>query len=198
MRKIVLYGELGRRFGKYWHLDVTTPAEALRAIAANRRDFVPFLTDWAHKDLGFKVFCGRDLSTAERLTYPFAEKEVIRIVPVVAGAGDGKSLLTIGIGIFLMFVPGGQGVGATFLGMSSATVAAVGASLVISGVASLLAPTPKSVQPEQRPENKPSFIFTGAVNTILQGGCVPVCYGGPIEVGSYVISASMDSRDIAV
>lgn len=198
MRKIVLYGEFGRRFGKYWHLDVKTPAEAVRAIAANRRDVTDYLFDCEQKGVRFKVFCGHELSSIERMNFPVSKKEVIRIVPVVAGAGDGKAILTIGIGAALMIFAPPAGIAVFGTTVSAGTIASIGTGLVLSGVATLLAPSPPSVQTNERPENKASFIFQGPVNTILQGGCVPVCYGGPIEVGSYVISGAMDARDIPI
>lgn len=46
MTAIYLYGHLGRRFGRRfghrWNLDVSSPAEAVRAIMANRPHFQPY------------------------------------------------------------------------------------------------------------------------------------------------------------
>ena len=57
-------------------------------------------------------------------------------------------------------------------------------------------PTPKATEPSERPENKPSYSFNGAVNTTAQGHPVPVGYGRLI-VGSAVISAGIDVDEIA-
>ena len=57
------------------------------------------------------------------------------------------------------------------------------------------APTPKATEPSERPENKPSYSFNGAVNTTAQGHPVPVGYGRLI-VGSAVISAGIDVDEI--
>jgi predicted phage tail protein len=45
------------------------------------------------------------------------------------------------------------------------------------------------------PENKPSFLFDGPVNTIAQGHPVPVGYG-EMYVGSAVISAGIVTEEI--
>ena len=69
-------------------------------------------------------------------------------------------------------------------------VTQAGMSLVLGGVASILAPTPKTPDPKESPENTPSYLFNGAVNTTAQGHPVPIGYGRLI-VGSAVISASI-------
>jgi len=66
----------------------------------------------------------------------------------------------------------------------------MGVSLVIGGVSQLLFSPQTQTQSAEREENKPSFIFNGAVNTTRQGNCVPICYGRMI-VGSQVISAGL-------
>jgi predicted phage tail protein len=49
------------------------------------------------------------------------------------------------------------------------------------------APKPQNID---RPANKPSYAFDGAVNTAAQGNPVPICYGRLI-VGSQVVSAGL-------
>jgi predicted phage tail protein len=44
----------------------------------------------------------------------------------------------------------------------------------LGGVSQLLFKPPKAAKPNERPENKPSFLFDEPVNTIAQGQCVPV------------------------
>jgi predicted phage tail protein len=39
LRKIVLHGRLGKRFGRSFMLDVASPAEALRALVLQLRGF---------------------------------------------------------------------------------------------------------------------------------------------------------------
>lgn len=188
MKKIVLYGELGRKFGKYWYLDVNSPAEAVRAIGVNRPDFVEYLMKAEENSVRFKVFAGKENPGPEQLTNPLSDKEVIRIVPVIAGAG-GMGMIIVGA---ILIVIGFFTYGAT---------TKLGIMLVVAGIATLIVQhynKPKTREESEDPDNRPSFSFGGAVNTVMQGGCVPVCYGGPIEVGSYVVSGSIDSRDIPI
>ena len=65
----------------------------------------------------------------------------------------------------------------------------VGTSLILSGVAQLLTPTPKISQDEGDPRK--SFSFSGIQNTNRAGVPVPVVYGETL-VGSVVISAGID------
>ena len=58
------------------------------------------------------------------------------------------------------------------------------------GIIQMLVPVPKTGDPSERPENKPSTYFDGAVNTMAQGHPVPLGYG-KLMVGSAVISAGL-------
>jgi hypothetical protein len=46
-------------------------------------------------------------------------------------------------------------------------------------------------KPKERPENDPSRLFGGAVNTTAQGHPIQICYG-EVEVGSAIISTMID------
>jgi predicted phage tail protein len=72
-----------------------------------------------------------------------------------------------------------------------------GIAMAIGGVVQMLTPLPKSPNQEDRPDNKPSYIFNGAVNTTAQGYPVPVGYGRMI-VGSAVISAGITTDEVPV
>lgn len=208
MNTVYLYGHLGRKFGHRWHLNVQSPAEAVRAIIANRPDFHAHLIK--HSDSGYRVFVGPDpLPTAEALRYP-SGRQVIKIVPAIAGAAQGKDpVIGIIVGVVMVAVAvvtfqyeilpvyaAGAGAG----GALSATGAAVlsvgfmGAGLAIGGIGQLLAGNPGAPESTERPENKPSFLFNGAVNTVAQGHPVPIGYGR-LRVGSAVISAGILTED---
>jgi predicted phage tail protein len=81
--------------------------------------------------------------------------------------------------------------------LSQATLYSVGTSMILGGVAQMIAPTAKAQDPSERPENQPSYVFNGAVNTTAQGHPVPVGYGRLI-VGSAVISAGIDVDEIPI
>lgn len=63
MTTVYLYGHLGRKFGHRWRLDMQTPAEAIRAIIANKPDFHAHLIK--HSTPGYQVFVGPDVLTKE-------------------------------------------------------------------------------------------------------------------------------------
>lgn len=186
MKTIRLYGHLGRRFGRVHRFDVRSPAEAVRALRANFKGFTQALLGFG--GAGYRVVCGREGDReARHLAHPTAAD--IKIVPVVSGASApgvrilaGAALVAVG----MVLSPYSAGL-SNFVGN-------VGISLMISGAAEILfAPTPRGTP--ERPENMPSYVFDGAVNTAAQGNPVPLCYGRLI-VGSQVISAGLSTEQL--
>ena len=58
----------------------------------------------------------------------------------------------------------------------------------------LFAPPEPTIVDTEQVENKPSYLFDGAVNTTRQGNAVPVGYGR-LRVGSQVISAGLTAQN---
>lgn len=180
MKTILLYGFLGRQFGRVHRYDVQTPAEAVKAMMVTLKGFRQALVDGG----AYRVLVGgRDPLTRERLMDPISSSETLRFVPVISGAGKG-------IGQFLL--------GAVLVVAGAFTggwITYIGFSLMMGGASQMLfsQTKPESVE---RPENKASFGFNGAVNTATQGNPVPVLYGGPMIVGSQVISAGLSAEQI--
>jgi len=192
MKTVMLYGALGAEFGRVHRYDVATPLEALKALSVTLKGFKKSFIDGG----SYRIIIGgkNDLAIDETV-YPISEKESIRIVPVVSGAGSSKGIFNIILGATLMYFSLGlsTAVGASFI--TQATFQQIGMSLILSGVSQLLFPPPKAPVSQERPENRPSFIFNGAVNTTRQGNPVPLCYGRMI-VGSQVISAGLSVEQI--
>lgn len=205
MKNILLLGELGKRFGRKFRLDVASPAEAIRALCANFPEFEAFVSNSQNRNVGYRVIVGKKDVEAERL-HDVANCNDIKIVPVIAGAG-GNGIGTILIGAALIvasfYIPGSIFAinAALATGISVTTMASaafyVGAALVLSGASQMLSPTASAVEPSESPENQPSYAFNGAVNTTAQGHPVPVGYGRLI-VGSAVISAGITVEEIAI
>ncbi len=193
-RRIILSGKLGEMFGREHHFEIATPAEAIRALCANFTEFGRHLADSAQHGVAYRVVVDRaPLPDVDRIHDPFST--TLRIVPVVTGGKSGFLGFIAGAALIAasFFVPGLAAV--TFAGTSLASVAfGLGASLVLGGVASLLSPQPKAQEPQEQPENKPSYTFNGPVNTTLQGQPVPVGYGRLI-VGSAVVSAGITADE---
>lgn len=199
----MLYGFLGKQFGRVHRYDVVSPAEAVQALIITLKGFKKALADGG----SYKVLVGgKESLSLKEVGYPISDKESIRIVPVVAGSSN--PYVRIVIGAALIYFSGGlaAGMGATaatattagtagFMGITAATFTAVGTSLIIGGVSQILF-TPKAAGSTERPENMPSSSFDGAVNTSAQGNPVSILYGGPLIVGSQVISAGLSVDQI--
>lgn len=183
MRTITLHGDIGKKFGESYCLDVKSPAEAVRALCVLIKGFKQYLLDSEKNNLGFKVFDAENLLAAEDLTL-FGSQE-IKIVPIIGGASAGARILA---GVVLIAV--GYLVPAT----ASYTIPA-GIGLVLGGAIELIAGKPKipNVNASEQADNKASYLFSGPVNTTAQGHAVPVGYGRMI-IGSAVISASITNQ----
>lgn len=200
---VMLYGFLGKQFGRAHRYDVRSPAEAVRALTATLPGFRQALVDGG----AYRVLVGgKDALPIERIGDPISQRESIRIVPVVAGSrGVGQII----IGAALIYFSGGLAAafGATaavggaagtagFLGITAATFSSIGISLVLGGVSQMLFAPPK-METRDAVQNQPSYAFDGAVNTAAQGNPVPFLYGGPLIVGSQVVSAGLTAEEIA-
>jgi predicted phage tail protein len=70
-------------------------------------------------------------------------------------------------------------------------LSAVGASLVLTGIAGIISPIPKT--PEMDSDPRENFNFSGVQNTSRSGVVVPVIYGEVIT-GSITISAGLNTE----
>jgi predicted phage tail protein len=196
MLTILLFGELGKRFGRRHRMDVRSPAEAVRALCANFPDFREFMARSHERNVGYRVITAKRDIDAEQLHDP-ASKQIV-FAPVIAGAG-GSPLGKILLGAIIIgtaFLTGGAtlvaGQGIVFSGFLAQAAFGIGVSLALGGVAQLLAPTPPALEPM---ETETSYVFDGPVNTTAQGQPVPIGYGRMI-VGSAVISAGLTVDDV--
>lgn len=195
MRTVILHGELGKRFGRLHNFDIRNVSGAVRALCANFPDFRSYMLAPENNAIGYKVLVGEEeLETLDAIHDPVGRSQ-IKIVPVITGGG---AVTRIFIGAALIaasvYFTGGLGIGA---GLSLAGVSSsIGIALTLGGISQLLAGSPESNGPSERPEDKPSYLFDGAVNTTSQGHPVPIGYGRLI-VGSQVISAGLQIEDIS-
>lgn len=192
MKRILLYGEMGAKFGREWNFHVATPAEAVRALASQIKGFRAFLS--ANAAPGYMILVDKEIRPLDKLSEPCSVHETIRIVPYIGGAG-GDSIFGVVLGGALLALtfwnPAGWFVAAGSLTALGQITFSVGMGLVLGGMAQMLAPTPKGgPRDRERPENMPSFAFDGPVNTIAQGNAMAVCYG-EILAGSQVYSSGL-------
>lgn len=219
LRTIHLYDDLADRFGPVYKFNIATPQEALQALHVN----VPGFLKSIKRDGTYAIVIGKDLE-GRSLTDKFAfqsffkdHENDIHILPVIAGSGGGgKGVVGIILGVVLiglaiwnpvgwvgagaLFGAAGSGAalsGATW-GITAGAVGLFGATLALGGVSSLLSSSAvasaANYSNQERPENRPSYIFNSPVNRVEQGGALPIIYGGPIMVGSIVVAAGMTIR----
>lgn len=181
MKTIRLYGAMGKRFGRVFRLDVATPAEAIHALRRQVPGFRDYLLENAQAP--FRVIVGGRDSDVDRLAMPCGRSEVIKIVPMVAGAKDGGFQAILG-GVLAI-------VGTVY---SMPWLTNIGLSMMAGGVAQMLAESPKGAfNPSTTTSDIDTFSFNSPTLTTGQGGSVPVLYGKH-RVGGHVISAGIDTQ----
>jgi hypothetical protein len=190
MREIRLYGKLAKFLKRrVFRAEVGSAAEAVRFLVANFPQVEKHMADQR-----YRVSLGeRDLELDE-IHHPSGQ-QVIKIAPVIAGAGTvGRILLGAALLVASFAIPGfAAWAGPTAYGL----IVGVGASLVLGGVAQLLTPVPATpAGSDSSSDPRKSYSFSSIQNTSRQGTPVPVVYGEVI-VGSVVISAGIDIAQVA-
>ena len=237
MQLVMLGGELGERYGtehKYYNL--RSPAEAIKLLCINYPELQKDLTEAHHNGIGYKVIQGGAAMGYDELALPFGSRPLM-VVPVISGSGGSTGQILLGVGLiaasFLfpgaglfgtLGVSGGiLGGGAAIAGVSSSAVltaaaigtgiSAIGASLVLGGVANLISPQPeipklgsnrldggtnvRGTGPQgitRGASSEQSYAFTGPKNTVGTGATVPVIYGRVIT-GGHLLSLDIDISD---
>lgn len=192
MMTVLLYGFLGKKFGKVHKYAVKTPAEAIRALCMTIKDFKESVI----KGGSYKVCVGgKEYRSKEQLNHPMSVEDTLRLIPVVSGSGGANSgWAMIIIGIILVVVTWGvYGWDVIAAGGSMASYGFyAGVALIASGVSTLMMvpPTQQAPGTYDTVEKRASKVFNGSQNTAAQGNPVPICYG-KLMVGSQVISAGL-------
>lgn len=186
LRTVKLYGPMRTRFGREFQLAVSSPAEAIRALSNQIPGFKKYLMDSKDAGLAFAVFIGKRNIARDGLDDLVGGDE-IRIAPILEGSKRGGVFQTI-LGVALIAVSVIAPVTAPYL-------LGMGISMVLGGVVQMLSPQPKGLGAKDDPNNMPSYSMDGAVNTQAQGGPVPLCYGGPLIIGSATISGGIFAQD---
>ena len=205
MKVVKVYGALRKRLGQCrFEFDVTTPAQAIKALCVNFPGLEKWLIDSEKDGVGYRVAVSKEKATEENvapLLLPFSDREVFSITPVIAGAGRGVGTILAGAALITVailapgvgFIGAGFGVvpGATGVAASLAAAAGnIGIGLALTGVAQVLSPQPGPTSIEESVQLE-SFSFSNVVNTSRQGLPVPIAYGR-VFVGSAVISSNLD------
>jgi len=204
---IKLHGALGKQVGREsWKMAVSSIGEAMRAIESQSKKLYKSLIKNDKQNIKYRVLINekdflydkeKDINTKEgmqssELIREFKNLESIDIVPVIEGA-DSKDVFAIIIGIVLIVL--GIFTYGTSAQMGMALIAG-GLGLVAAGVANLLTPMPEFGDfREIEGGGRASYLFSGPVNTVREGGPVFIGYGR-LMVGSQVIQSSVDTYDV--
>ena len=209
MKVVKVYGALRKLLGQCrFELDVSTPAQAIKALCVNFPSLEQWLVDSEKDGVAYRVTVGKQKATEEDvspLLLPFGEREVFSVTPVIAGAGRGLGQVLLGvalIGIAIaapgvgLFGGGAMGFGVVtgaggFAAGLAAAAGTIGIGLVLNGVAQMISPTPKPPSFEEA-QKLDSFTFSGIVNVGRQGTPVPIVLGRAYA-GSVVVSAGLDT-----
>ncbi len=184
--KIKLLGKLGQTFGREYEFDINTPQDAIKALSANFPDFITYLQNSENNNIGYRFLTGDCPLEESELCDPISADRPLIIAPTIYGSGAiGRIIAGVALIGLAFLVPGGiLGIGATNLGL-------IGGALLLGGIASLLAGTPRSNA------STASFNFDGAINTTRQGVSVPLAYGELI-IGSVVISSRVTTNNLSL
>ena len=206
MKVVKVYGLLRERLGQSrFEFDVTTPAQAIKALCVNFPGLDKWLIDSEQDGVGYRVAVGTEEVSEENISplmMPFSDREVFSITPVVAGAGRGLGSILVGavlIGVAIANPFAGvglvQGAGVGFSAVTGGAFAAfagnLGIALVLGGIAQAISPQPEPDSALDESVQLESFTFSNVVNTSRQGMPVPIAYGR-LFVGSGVLSSGLD------
>lgn len=186
--KIKLGLSLGRKYGKIHELCVESVPEALRALSVNIPAFKEFMQSHVGQNTRFAIFAdGKNLN--EHRIKDFKAIKEIRIMPIPQGRKSGGLFQTV-LGAALI------GASFFFTGGIGTAVLAAGISLAAGGIAQLLSPQAVGLKSQESAQNRASYAFGSAVNTVAAG--YPICLPyGYRSVGGSVFSAGSYAQDIA-
>jgi len=198
--KVKFYGDLANHLEKEWDLAVESVQEAIHSInCLTGNKFTDYFIKNNKLSAKYRVLInGRDFQSPEseineknwetvqktELVMKKGDLKTIDIVPVLESAGGNGGIFSIILGIILVIV-----------GIWVPPLLVVGVGLIAAGVAFMLAKPPtfgKFREPDRA--GGQSYLFSGPINTIGEGGPVPVGYGR-IIVGSQVISSAYKVAD---
>ena len=182
LKTIKLYGVLGKKFGKEFHLAVESTREAVKALSVQVPGFEQFMLTAHEQGLAFAVFQDDENISEDQIDFETGAK-VIKIVPKVIGAGGNGILQTI-LGAVMIVV-----------GVITRQYWAVGmgVGMMVGGIAQMM--MPKMDEGDQNQDgNRANKGFGGAVTTIAQGNPVPILYGQR-EVGGFIVNAGQFAVD---
>lgn len=204
--KVKLLGELGRKFGREYSFYVHNSKQVLSALGYQIDGFKEYLYTAHEKGMGFKLIT----KDPQGMDYDGLDLACDRLIiaPVIAGSGGNAGKILLGAALIgLAFIPG-LGTAAAAAGTAGilgtkvafTTVGSLmfsfGASLLLGGLAALLAPPVPT--PKGDSKKKESFMFDRAAELTSQGYPVPIIYGQFLAQAPLVISSSISTTQVNI
>ena len=205
LRKLTVYGRLRQFLGQsHFKVAVNNPRQAFAFLIANFPEVEKHMTNQF-----YKVKMG-DLEITDELLEIKGDGD-IKIIPIAIGAKTAAlGLLGIGAGAAASAATTGF-LGTAILGTTVGAVVggaltAIGTSMLIDGVTSIIAPTPQipdfaasealsDPSSSNNPNVQANFGFNAITNTTRAGVPVPIIYG-EVFTGSIVISSGIDTVQV--
>lgn len=177
MVQVKFYGSLKRFADEPLELDVSNFKELMSGLLTQIKGLRQHLRHGYYKmRVGSKY-----LSEEQLKTNPLSELRdgcTVHFTPVISGAGRGMSVGQIILGTVLIaaaFWTGGASIAAW--GTGATMMGAMGASLLLTGVAGLLTKMPDMNSRIDEGEKKQSTSFSNIKNLTPQGRPIPLLYG---------------------
>jgi predicted phage tail protein len=208
MVEVKLLGELGKRFGRKHKFMAHSPRDVFSALSHQLEGFKDYFCNAHEKGIGFKLVDG-DPDGMDYENVLMGCRRLI-IAPVTSGGGAvGRILIGVAL-VALAFVSFG-GAFAGFAAAKAATATALatsagfstgsailfnlGITLVLTGIAQLLTPTPDA---QKETDRKDSFLFDRASDLTVQGQPVPILYGKFLASSPLIISSALTTQQVPV
>jgi predicted phage tail protein len=203
MVEVKLLGELGRRFGRKHRFMAHSARDIFSALSNQLEGFKEYFRDAHEKGVAFRLVD----DDADGMSYENVVMGCRRLIvaPIISGSGAvGRILLGVALIGLAIALPGiGLAAGAkgaavlfgTTFSSISLGIAFSGASLLLTGVAQLLTPTPDAVKETDR---KDSFLFDRATDLTVQGQPVPLLIGKYLAASPLIISSALTTQQVPV
>lgn len=189
MKTVYLHGKLGKRFGRKWDLNVSSPLEAFSALEANSEGFLSYLAKTEKNGVRYIVLnkppqevCSqedfRDSYFSEKTIQFSSKRKEIHIVPCV----EGNVTVFTAIGILST---------AGTLTVFGKIVVGIAVSFVVGAIMKALFKPPT----RKEPTTTKSYLLNGAQNRQSQGVSVPLGYGR-LRIGATNVSQAKISKHL--
>jgi predicted phage tail protein len=229
MQLVMLAGELGEKYGTHHeYYNLRTPADAIKLLCLNHPKLQKDLMTAHQNGVGYKLIQSGAAMGYDELHLPFGSRPMM-LVPVISGSGGSTTQILIGVGLVAasFLFPGAGLFGASAFGAFGGPIAAagtlttvgtaisaVGASLILGGVANMISPQPELPKLGSRrmdgtnfrgpgpqgvsrgASGQQSYAYTGPANTVGNGSTIPVVYGRAM-IGGHMLSVGVEAADVS-